>query len=276
MTVRTHLEAVMGTIVGFTSPDPLPADALAEAVKSLHEANRVFSTWDPTSPASRLRSGRAALGDLEPADAALIQEVLGRCRAAVEMTGGAFDPWAMPGGVDPTGLVKGWAAGRARDALVAGGAQAVMVNAGGDIAVSGTPAGRPWRVGVRHPAQPQAYAAVVEVHASVATSGNYERPGHLIDPTTGRTARGTASATVTGPDLDLADALATGLAVRGRSTLAAIEALAGYEAFMITDSGRFYATPGMTFAPAQYLQSMVTGEEAARREGPSHKRRADR
>ena len=28
------------------------------------------------------------------------------------MSGGWFDPWAMPGGVDPTGLVKGWAVDR--------------------------------------------------------------------------------------------------------------------------------------------------------------------
>ncbi len=39
----THLESVMGTIVGITSPHPLPARGLAAAVGSLHEADRVFS-----------------------------------------------------------------------------------------------------------------------------------------------------------------------------------------------------------------------------------------
>ena len=28
---------------------------------------------------------------------------------ARDASGGWFDPWAMPGGYDPTGLVKGWA-----------------------------------------------------------------------------------------------------------------------------------------------------------------------
>ncbi|HET6965249.1 MAG TPA: FAD:protein FMN transferase [Acidimicrobiales bacterium] len=246
--VFTHLEPVMGTVVGITSPDPLPPDGLAEAVRVLHEANRVFSTWEPESPMSRLRAGRVTLDQLEPGDAADIAEVLGRCGLAREIIGGAFDPWALPGGVDPTGLVKGWAAARALRALAAAGAENLMINAGGDIAVMGRPDERPWRIGIRHPAQPDAYSAVVEVTAAIATSGDYERPGQLIDPATGRTARVAASATVTGPDLDLADALATGLAVAGHPVLAAIDRLPGYEGYLITDGGRHYATPGMAFA----------------------------
>lgn len=246
--VFTHLEPVMGTVVGITSPDPLPADGLAAAVRALHEADRVFSTWEPESPMSRLRCGRATLEQFAPADAADIAEVLERCRLARDITGGAFDPWALPGGVDPTGLVKGWAAARALQKLTSAGAENVMVNAGGDIAVTGRPGDGAWRVGIRHPAQPDAYAAVVEVTSAIATSGDYERPGQLIDPATGRTARIAASATVTGPELDLVDALATGLAVGGHPVLAAIDDLPGYEAHLITDDGRHYATPGMAFA----------------------------
>ena len=74
-------------------------------------------------------------------------------------------------------------------------------------------------------------------------------PGQLIDPSTGRTARVAASATVTGADLGMADALATGLAVAGEAMLEAIDRIDGYEAFLITDSGDHYATPGMRFAP---------------------------
>ena len=246
----THAESVMGTVVGVAGPDPLPALALQAAVEILHETDRVFSTWNPTSPLSRLRRGEVTLEDLHPGDATLIARVLERCALARELTGGAFDPWAMPGGVDPTGLVKGWAAQRALDALVAGGAATVMVNAGGDIATAGRPDGHPWRIGIRHPAQPHAYSAVVEVTAAIATSGDYERPGQLIDTATGRAARVAASATVTGPRLDLVDALATGLAVAGHPVLAAIDRLPGYEAYLITDGGRHYATPGMAFAPA--------------------------
>jgi thiamine biosynthesis lipoprotein len=243
----THLEPVMGTVVGITSPAALPVDVVAEAVAHLHEADRIFTTWDTDSPMSRLRTKRVRLADLPGRQAELITEVLERCWLAKEITDGAFDPWAMPGGVDPTGLVKGWAAARARDALVAGGVSDVMVNAGGDIAVASTAGAGPWRIGVRHPAQPDALSAVVAVTAAIATSGDYERPGQLIDPATGRTARVAASATVTGPHLDLADALATGLAVAGPCLLPVIDGLAGYEAYLITDGGRHLATAGMAF-----------------------------
>ncbi len=243
-----HVEPVMGTIVGIRSPEPLPSEAVEAAVAVLHEADRLFSVWTSDSPMSRLRSGRTALDDLEPVDAATIRAVLERCELARELSGGAFDPWSLPGGVNPTGLVKGWAVERARDALVDLGHEAVMVNGGGDIAVAGRPRGHPWRVGIRHPAQPTQLAAVIEVKAAVATSGNYERPGQLLDPATGRTARGVTSATVTGPRLDLVDALATALAVRGTPLLETIAALPAHGAYVISDEGRHYASGSMTFA----------------------------
>jgi thiamine biosynthesis lipoprotein len=260
---RTHLETVMGTVVGITSPDPLPDPGLAAAVRILHEADRVFSTWNPESPISRLRSGRCALEELPWADVAVIDEVLEHCRQVRDLTDGAFDPWAMPGGVDPTGLVKGWAAQQACRALVDHGVASVMVNAGGDITVTGRPDDRPRRIAVRHPAQPGSYAAVIEVTAAVATSGNYERPGQLIEPSTGKAAWVAVSATVTGPDLGQADALATGLAVRGKPLLAAIDHLPGYEAYLITEEGRHFATPGITFvqADARHEDAVVSPDE---------------
>lgn len=166
---------------------------------------------------------------------------LERCKLAREVTGGSFDPWSMPGGVDQTRLVKGWAAQRSLRALQAAGARTVMVNAGSGIAT----AGGPRRIGIRHPAQPDSYTTVVEVGGAITTSGDDERPGQLLDPSTGRVARVAASATVTGPELDLADALATGLAVGGAPVLAAVDRLPGYEAYLITDAMCHYATPGM-------------------------------
>ena len=38
-----------------------------------------------------------------------VAEVLDLCENARRVSGGWFDPWAMPAGVDPTGLFKGWA-----------------------------------------------------------------------------------------------------------------------------------------------------------------------
>ena len=136
------------------------------------------------------------------------------CEQARELSQGWFDPWAMPGGFDPTGLVKGWATEQALSVVQLAGVEAAIVNGGGDIAVLGSPAGAPsWRIGIRHPWKADALACVLEVDRAVATSGCYERGPHLINPRDGRMIFRTASATVVGPSLALCDALATALVV---------------------------------------------------------------
>jgi len=245
----THAEQAMGTVFSFTLvrgglPETAAQAALEAACAGLHWADAVFSTWDRQSPVSRLRRGEATVREL-PAEVA---EVLGLCRTAREMSGGWFDPWAVPGGVDPTGLVKGWAVDRAVAVLRAGGVAAALVNGGGDLAAFGTPApGQPWRIGVRHPWRADALAGIIEVGAAVATSGSYERGAHLIDPRTGRAGNRAVSATVTGPSLALADALATGVAVGGDAALATVAGLGGYEAYLIRPDGTEASTGGITF-----------------------------
>lgn len=245
----THAEHAMGTVFSITvvtggrpAADLRPAIAAACAV--LHRADAVFSTWDAGSQVSRLRRGEASLAELDPE----VSEVLAECRAAKEASGGWFDPWAVPGGVDPTGLVKGWAAGRALDVLRGAGIGAALVNGGGDVAASGGPSpGEQWRVGIRHPWRPGALAAIVAATAAVATSGCYERGQHLIDPVTRRPGSRAASATVTGPRLALADALATAVAVGGDDALTAVAALPGYEAYLIRPDGSETDTGGVAF-----------------------------
>lgn len=236
----------MGTVVSFHIW-PGDADrgalflALAEARAGLHRADAVFSTWKPDSPMSRLRRSEIDL-TAAPGEVA---EVLERCREARERSGGWFDPWAMPGGVDPTGLVKGWAADRALQILVETGVGGAMVSAGGDLAVSGQPEpGQRWRIGIQNPFDRGTVVAVVEPEAAVATSGSYERGLHVIDPHSGAPAAAVASASVTGPHLDMADALATGLVAGGEAALAHVEAYEGYEALLIGHDGAFQHTSG--------------------------------
>lgn len=242
----------MGTVVSFDVYGPagstLPERAyaaLARARASLQRADAVFSLWKPDSPMSRLRRGELALGDAPPE----IGEVLDRCEEARRLSDGWFDPWAMPGGLDPTGLVKGWAAQRARDLLVHAGCADVLVNAGGDVAVAGSPDGRSrWRVGIQHPVVRDALLAVLEVDAAVATSGTYERGEHLVDPRSGQRRTRFASASVTGPDLAIADAMATALVVAGPEGVTLIESLPGYEALAVERGGRFWRTAGLLAA----------------------------
>lgn len=250
-----HREDVMGTVVTIDAyPSPGTAQAgLAEirgqiphARAVLHRADEIFSTWKPDSALSRLRRGELSIEQAPPE----VAEVSAACRAARDITGGWFDPWAMPGGFDPTGYVKGWAAQRALSAFSSPWLAGVVVNAAGDIASSGCqPSGRPFRIGIADPAAPARLAEIVELTGAIATSGSYERGAHLLDPRTGRPAARVGSATVTGPDLGLADALATALAVAGVDGLAFVEPLDDYEALVIGLDGSRGKTRQFPVAP---------------------------
>ena len=239
-----HRENVMGTIViidvyaaadgGAGRPAGDLGRQLAEAVAVLHRADATFSTWRPDSPVSRLRRGEITSAQA-PAEVA---ELLEHCAVARDLSGGWFNPWAMPGGLDPSGYVKGWAAQHALSAFSGGGICGVLVNAAGDIASTGGPAdGTPFRIGIADPHAPLRLAAIVELTGAIATSGTYERGDHLIDPHSGRPAARAASASVTGPDLGLADALATAVAVAGDPGLDLIDTIEGYEALIIGPDG---------------------------------------
>ena len=97
----------------------------------------------------------------------------------------------MPGGLDPTGYVKGWAAQRALGAFRASGICGAIVNAAGDIAsFGGLRSGQPFRIGIADPFSPRRLAEVVYLTGTIATSGTYERGDHLIDPRTAGQPRG--------------------------------------------------------------------------------------
>lgn len=246
-----HREEVMGTVVTFdvynesgVAPEAfLPY--LQEAVAVLHHADKVFSTWKERSPLSQLRRGEISLGEAPPE----VAEVLELCMVAKASSNGWFDPWAVPGGVDPTGYVKGWAAQCALAELVNAPVTGAIINAAGDIASFGNLGPEtPFRVGITDPAAPPALACAIELRGAVATSGAYERGEHLVDPFTGEARTRAASASVTGPDLGICDAWATALAVGGGEVLELIEKTDDYEALMIGVDGSRQWTSSFPFA----------------------------
>lgn len=241
----------MGTVVtldlfGDTTPAKwMLTRIVQEAVGVLHTADAMFSTWKDTSYISRIRRGELSLDDA-PVEISIVLE---RCRKAREISQGWFDPWAMPGGFDPTGLVKGWAAQQSLNVLQRAGVSGAIVNAAGDIASFGGPQdGQRFRIGIADPANPQRLACVVETPGAIATSGTYERGAHLIDPRSGLPTTRAASATVVGTDLSLADALATALVIAGKQGLTMFSELSEYEGLVISDDGTFHMTPGFPIA----------------------------
>ena len=247
-----HVEHAMGTVFVFDvhvdgdAENTEVAAVIGHAVRMIHRADAVFSTWKHESAINRLRRGEIAL--VEAPDE--VAEVLSACSAAKAISRGWFDPWAMAGGVDPTGFVKGWAAQRALDAIRAdSGATSAIVNAAGDIATFGRlQTGEPFRIGIADPCDPRSVACVVEICGAIATSGSYERGEHLVDPNSGLPRSLAASASVVGPDLGTADALATALAVAGEEGLDFLESQPGYEGFVIRADGVWKWTTGFPFA----------------------------
>ena len=241
---------VLGTVVSLAvAHHRVPPDhgsdvvaALDAATAELHRAEETFTTCRPASEISRLRRGEITLGQCCPR----VVEVLAACDRAQAMTDGAFDA-RWDGAVDPAGLVKGWAAQRASAVLAEAGFPDHAVGAGGDVVCAGLGSpGRRWQIGVGDPLRPGVLLGVVEVgDGAVATSGPGARGARVVDPRTGAPASGLAAATVVGPDLAVADALATAALAEGRADAPWMRALVGYEVLTVDVAGRRWGTPGL-------------------------------
>ena len=189
------------------------ASAVDEVEAFFFQVDRDFSTFKAASQVSRLRRGEMEISDASE----YVQQVWALCEYARELTLGAFDPWKAEGGFDPSGLVKGWAAEVGAQMLVMAGAENVLINASGDLVLrGGKPDGGPWNIGIASPDDVEKYVKFFDlIDGSVATSGDYEKGAHIIDPHTGLIAIGARSASVIGPDGAICDALATALMVDG-------------------------------------------------------------
>ncbi|MEI2809691.1 MAG: FAD:protein FMN transferase [Nocardioides sp.] len=188
--------------------------AWAECVASLRWADLVFSTYKPDSVISRLGRGEITLSDC-PAEVA---EVFALGEAAAADTGGAFT--IHPGGsLDPSGVVKGWAADRASRHLAALGDLDWCLSAGGDL-VCAAPSGVPWTIGIEDPHDALRLVARWQlVSGALATSGTAHRGAHVVDGRTGQAAEVLASVSIVADCLTRADIDATGALALGVDAL---------------------------------------------------------
>ena len=141
---------------------------------------------------------------------------------------------------------KGYCVDRAVAVLVAAGAEAGVVEAGGDIRYWGSkPGDAAWRFGVQHPRTADRLVVVEDLGtAALATSGDYEqfyehggrRYHHLLDPATGYPAGRAVSATAWAASALEADLLATAFFVMGpEAAVYWAEAEPGVEALVFYD-----------------------------------------
>jgi thiamine biosynthesis lipoprotein len=226
--------------------------AWVRAMAVLEEADRVFSTYRADSPVSRLRRGEIGLEDCPPE----VAEVLALGDAAERQSGGAFSVrLPAPDGrplLDPSGVVKGWAAERAAAALEDLADTDFCLSAGGDVTCRTLdPDGRPWRIGVEDPADPARVLAVVPVRTgAVATSGTAHRGQHLVDARTGRPPVGVASVTVVAGSLTWADIDATAAYAHGLGAARWLETRPGRSGLVVWADGSTTAVHPVVPVPA--------------------------
>jgi thiamine biosynthesis lipoprotein len=170
-----------------------------------------------------------------------------------ESSGAASLNNALKPGLDFGGAAKGLALDRAMKTLRATrDVTGAMITAGSSTQLWGRKGdGEPWRIGIEDPRQTGTVVGVIGAEGAevlnISTSGDYQlffdrdgvRYHHLLDPTTGRPARGLRSLTVYGTLSGLdADILSTALFVAGPSAAKEWAQRNGVGLYAVDDRGR--------------------------------------
>jgi FAD:protein FMN transferase len=266
----------MGTILEIEAlggDGPAVEAGVAAAFRAVDDVETRLSNWRPESEMSRANAGTGRPISLSPAT----WGSLARAFALARETGGAFDPtvgavtraasgrprpeavgwqkarldprgrtlsFAVAGGaIDTGGFAKGEGLDRAVAVLRSHGVEAARLNFGGQISLFGTSErGAGHRLGAVAIAEPRAGSSreigrFWTEDGSISTSGQSERPGHIVDPSTGAAVRFAGSVTVVADTGMRADALSTALFVLGPARGIAFADQRGIAALYVVPQG---------------------------------------
>ncbi len=154
------------------------------------------------------------------------------------------------------GIAKGYAVDRASAVLAKAGFGDSLVDGGGDVRVSGTRNGVPWRLGIQDPRQARGRILGV-VHLSnrvLVTSGDYERfrmvngvrYHHIIDPRTGWPSGASISVSVIANSAEQGVVLAKAIFILGPEKGLSLARAERVEALVIDPSEKQFATEGFS------------------------------
>lgn len=157
--------------------------------------------------------------------------------------------------IDLGGIAKGHAVDNAIKLLQQHGIKQAMISAGGDTRIIGDKNGRPWYVGIRHPRNKNESAVVLPLsQTAISTSGDYERyfikndirHHHIINPSTGDSARELRSVSIIGSNSTITDALSTTVFILGLNKgMKLISSLKNIEAIIIDNNGHMHYSTGL-------------------------------
>lgn len=248
--------------------------------------------FDPTvGPLLRLWGFRGGAVPVAPPSSEAVEAALARCGwRRLRLREGGVDgamatAWCEGGAtLDLGGIAKGFAVDEAFEAARAAvpSAAGLLVNLGGNLRAVGVP--RPgangWTVAVRDPFLPFGRGSVGTLTLAdgraTATSGGYEqyveiggeRFAHILDPRTGRPARGIAQTTIVAPTAAMADALSTACHVLGPAgSEPLLAAFPGALALFVLEDGSLTKVPLDTEGegPISFGGNSARGRESSRR-----------
>jgi len=154
------------------------------------------------------------------------------------------------------GIAKGYAVDKCADVLRGEGFHDFMVQAGGDLFVSGRKGTANWMVGVRDPrGGPTAVIAKMAIEdQAFSTAGDYERTfvlngkryHHIIDPKTGYPATASRGVTILAPNAFLADGLDDAVFILGpKKGLALVDAYPGCAAVIVDAKNQVWTSKSL-------------------------------
>ncbi|HVN67039.1 MAG TPA: FAD:protein FMN transferase [Candidatus Sulfotelmatobacter sp.] len=239
----------MGTTVRIKAEGEGAVAAIAEIKRLEH----LFSRFEPQSDVGRLNlaAGETAV-EISPETLA----VVGLAQEVEQASGGAFDvTLGRPDDlivdyaagkalltkagdkIDLGGIGKGYAVEAARRLLLKKKVKSAIIDMHSSIAVIGDN----WRIGVTNPQTKELLGVVILNDGdALSTSGQYEQPGHIIDPNSGRPADKSLSVTVIARDAGLADALSTAIFVLGPEMGLELAKKYNAKALIVGKNGKLY------------------------------------
>ncbi|OIO34950.1 MAG: hypothetical protein AUJ76_02755 [Candidatus Omnitrophica bacterium CG1_02_41_171] len=225
---------LLGTQVEITVIEknrPKARKALSLAFREIKKKEKSLSYYQAGNDLYRINKSAGKWVKISP-------ELLSLLKMALfysQLTDGAFNPAYSSGGykkiiieekgrrvklaeegmrLDLGGIAKGYIVDETVKLLQKEGIKKGVVNAGGDLKVFGE---KIYSIAIRNPFHKKEIFKTIKVkNQAVCTSGNYERPGHIINFRTGKSACELASVTIIAPEAVTADGLATALIVMGR------------------------------------------------------------
>jgi len=218
----------MGTGVSLDIPEAKNEVIFSDVFELLRQIDARFSPYKKDSELSGYQRGEIIQKNLS----LQMKAVMAACKKFEKLTNGYFSA-NFAGKYDPTGYVKGWAIAEAGKLIEKQGYKTYCIGIGGDI-LARSGGSKEWQIGIQDPKDKTKILNKLSIsNGAVATSGNYERGLHIINPKTSKPANELLSLTVIGPDIIKADVLATAAFAMGKAGVKFVDRQKGYKALAV-------------------------------------------